>query len=57
MSGSDWYEQGFEYVLDKVATDAGITKEQARKVYSCLSELELIDYDVEKEVFYDLINP
>ena len=53
---SDWYNEGYRRVVQNAANFAGVTADQARAVYSSLAEAGLIDYDVEKEIFYAVVH-
>lgn len=50
---SDWYDEELNNVQQEAAEAAGITVAQVVAVYGFLSELGLIDYDTEKEIFWD----
>lgn len=47
---SDWFEDGLRRLQAELAEETGITLEYAVAAYGFLSEVGLIDYDVEKEV-------
>jgi hypothetical protein len=55
MNERDWFNEGFLKVMDDAAVLASITRKQAMLVYLALENAGLIDYDVEKEVYYTLI--
>lgn len=49
---SDWYNDSTSAMFDELVAETGVPMEQARRVYSFLASIGLIDYDVEKEIFY-----
>lgn len=56
----DWYEEGRETVLGGISNRLaysvghdGDPDELAESIYSFLTELGLIDYDTEKDLFYE----
>jgi len=49
-----WFEAGREAMLEIVRDQSGADTDTIDAVYSALYNLGLIDYDVEKEVFWDL---
>ena len=50
---ADWYDVGMSKLQKELMEEAGITERQAIDAYAFLSEVGLIDYDVEKEVISD----
>ena len=55
LDDSDWYWLGKEEVISAVAEIARVSKKTALEIYTILEDFGLIDYDIEKDVFYDLI--
>lgn len=55
LDDSDWYWLGKEKVISAVAESARVSKKTALEIYTILEDFGLIDYDIEKDVFYDLI--
>jgi hypothetical protein len=56
MASSDWYDKAKKELLETLSgiVSANDTPEEsARAVYSYLSEIDMIDYDIEKEVLWD----
>ena len=51
---SDWYTNGKNQLLNDLVHDTGVEDLQVRLVYSHLFELGIIDYDIEKEVIWEL---
>ena len=51
---SNWFDESYEKLIADIAEIAEISVEAVKEVYSHLSNIGLIDYDVEKEVFWDL---
>lgn len=54
MMNDDWYENFKQKLFDEVAHDTQLNREDIITVYAELSNLGLIDYDIEKEVLWDL---
>lgn len=50
---ADWFDEAQKCLEEEAIAEAGVTAEQFNAVYGFLSEIGLIDYDVEKEVLYD----
>lgn len=50
----DWYNIGFDVLINDGVNSTEVSEKDFRKVYAFLSEVGLIDYDTEKEVFYDI---
>lgn len=55
---TEWYDKGRQEVLDNIAeiifgNGKAPTMETAVDIYGWLSEQGFIDYDVEKEIFYE----
>lgn len=50
----NWFDESYEKLIEDIAEIAEISIEAVKEVYSYLSNIGLIDYDVEKEVFWDL---
>lgn len=55
MSDNDWYWLGKERVISDIALASELPKAVVGLIYDQLSELGFIDYDFEKEFFYDLV--
>ena len=53
---SDWYDDGYNFVISTIAEELGISEDIVKKVYSAISDYNLIDYDVEKEIFWEIMN-
>ena len=49
----DWYDNGMIEMHQECADSTGLTVEQVKSVYSFLSEIGIIDYDIEKDVVFD----
>jgi len=49
----DWYETALKELMFDLYIAAEVTPEQAQRVYTALSKMGLIDYDLEKEYLYD----
>lgn len=45
----DWFETGWEEMIELIAGRAGVDEEIVKKVYSAMSECRLTDYDIEKD--------
>lgn len=54
---ADYYQEGYQHVIESVAKTTNLTESQVADVYSELSNFGLIDYDIEKDVFFCLISP
>lgn len=51
----DWFEKGKQLVLNQIAEEINEDISVVSEVYSKLVDLGLIDYDIEKDVFWDLL--
>lgn len=51
---ADWYETGKERLYDDAVAETGLTKEQFKKAYAFLSQINMIDYDLEKEIIFEV---
>lgn len=51
---SDWFAKSKDELIFDMRIDVGLTEEQARGAYAYLYNVGLIDYDIEKEVLWDL---
>lgn len=49
----DWYDKAREEFLFDLYIHTETDPNSANKIYSYLSEIGLVDYDVEKEFLYD----
>jgi signal recognition particle GTPase len=54
---SDWFTESYEKLIKEIADSGDIDEDDVRHVYSYLSNIGLIDYDVEKEIYWDLYGP
>lgn len=52
--GNDWYTEFTNQLWSDIADRTGYSKETVRTVYKNLERLDLIDYDLEKEVLMEL---
>lgn len=50
---SDWYDTSKEILFNEAAKETNLSIEQVKEIYSFLSNIGLIDYDIEKEILYD----
>jgi len=50
---ADWYDNGLVELRKEACEAAEITEEQFIAVYGFLSEIGLIDYDIEKEILFE----
>lgn len=50
---SDWFSTAQVAMYTELEAETGVSQEAAKSVYAFLSEIGLIDYDVEKEIFYE----
>jgi len=55
MSDNDWYFLGKEKLFSILAEATRISKTKIAKIYHELEQLGFIDYDTEKEIFYEMI--
>jgi hypothetical protein len=53
---SDWYERGRTEIVRRIKQSTGLSENDIDNVYAMLSEIGLIDYDIEKDVFYTIIH-
>lgn len=51
---TDWYDESQNELMFDIAMNAGIDQGVARKVYDYLTEIGIIDYDIEKEMLWEL---
>lgn len=51
---SDWFDRGVHQLHWDCSVETEVPVEDVKKIYSYLAEVGLIDYDVEKEVVWDL---
>lgn len=51
---SDWYEEGYDELIDDISDETKVSKDNVKLVYSYLVNVGIIDYDIEKEVIFDL---
>lgn len=52
----DWYEQGVQSLLDgitNIIVDHEDSPSAAEAIYGYLQSIGLIDYDIEKDIFYE----
>jgi len=50
---SDWYTERQKLLVEEATSELDVTEEDFQKVYSFLTELGLIDYDIEKDIFWE----
>ncbi len=50
---ADWFDEAQKCLVADATAETGVTEEQFNAVYGFLSELGLIDYDIEKEVLHE----
>lgn len=56
----DYYDEGRSILIDdltNIVADNNEPEQIAEAVYNYLVDIGLIDYDVEKDLFYELVNP
>lgn len=52
--GKDWYDGALEQMKDDGAEETGLTREQFDTAYTWLFNFGLIDYDVEKDILFEV---
>lgn len=50
---SDWFDPGYEKMLNYISEASGLSLGQVKDVYAVMHGIGLIDYDVEKEVVFE----
>ena len=50
---TDWYTKGRAELIEEIVEECGVSEDQANSVYSFLSEIGIVDYDIEKDVIFD----
>ena len=50
----DWYTDALEELKDDGAEESGLSREQFDSAYAFLFNMGVIDYDVEKDILYDV---
>lgn len=50
---ADWYNDGLAELKSDCADHTGLTIDQVSAVYAFLSQVGLIDYDIEKEIILE----
>jgi hypothetical protein len=50
----DKHEEYYERFISEASEVVGLTREQVCSVYSYIANRGLIDYDIEKEIFYEM---
>lgn len=50
---ADWYDSGIAALYEEGAEQTGLTIEQFKAAYSFLSEIGIVDYDIEKDVVFE----
>jgi hypothetical protein len=51
-----WYEKGYKLLMQdliEIAEDSNNPEETAKNIYAFLSNIGMIDYDIEKEVIFE----
>ena len=51
---SDWFDRAYEDYMALLSEEIGIELMKVKYLYTRLAEDGLIDYDTEKEVFYEM---
>ena len=51
---ADWYEKALKEFIFDLAYENELTEHQAKTAYSWLVNKGMIDYDVEKDILFDL---
>jgi hypothetical protein len=51
---SDWYEEGYDQLIEDIVKETKVSKDHVKLVYSYLVNVGIIDYDIEKEVIFGL---
>ena len=51
---SDWFDRAYEDYMAALSEELGIELSKVKYLYTRLAEDGLIDYDTEKEVFYEM---
>lgn len=49
----EWFETGLHQLMLDASEDSGLAYNEVLKVYGFLSDVGLIDYDVEKEIIWE----
>lgn len=49
----DWYDKAYKELIEDIQYSTGLTADAIMRVYSYLSNVGLIDYDIEKEFLYN----
>ncbi len=50
---TDWYDTGKAELFKEASEETELPEEKVKAVYSFLSEIGIIDYDIEKDVVFD----
>ena len=53
---SDWYTDGVAALKAELVEASGASAEQVDTIYAFLSDMGMIDYDIEKELVYARYN-
>lgn len=54
MNG-DWFDKGRAIVIEQIAANSGLEISVVESVYAQLVNVGLIDYDIEKDVFWEAV--
>ena len=49
----NWFDNGYEALIQEAHERLKISKNDIKQVYSFLQDIGLIDYDIEKEIFFE----
>lgn len=47
---ADWYDNGLEKMFAEFVEETDLSLDQAKRAYGFLSNIGIVDYDIEKEV-------
>lgn len=50
---ADWYDSAYDQMIQDAAKATRVAQEDVLALYSYLSGIGLIDYDIEKEIFHE----
>lgn len=50
---ADWYDKALEEFIEEASTYLKVSPEKFTEIYGYLSNIGLVDYDIEKEYLYD----
>jgi hypothetical protein len=50
---SDWFDNGREAILDALCDQSGLSRQQAGSALAFFCNIGLIDYDMEKELYFE----